>query len=206
MPYSADHKAETRKRIVESARKLFNRRGFSEVSIDEIMGAAGLTRGGFYNHFTNKDELYAEAITRTLACEKTRADGSTIDFDKPPHELAPEIIRVYLSERQLVSVDDMCPLVALPSDTARGGEGVRRAYTEVLSAMIGLFEASQGGRADARSRAIMMATQCVGGMVLARAVDNPALSREIREASMEQALLAGGWSEEEPVAGMAAAE
>ncbi len=51
MPYAATHKAETRARIVQSARRLFNRHGFTEVSIDEIMSAAGLTRGGFYNHF-----------------------------------------------------------------------------------------------------------------------------------------------------------
>ena len=54
MPYTAKHKKNTRARIVECARKLFNRRGFVEVSIDEIMAEAGLTRGGFYNHFNNK--------------------------------------------------------------------------------------------------------------------------------------------------------
>lgn len=48
MPYSAEHK--TRGRIIASARILFNRRGFEQVSIDEIMHGAGLTRGGFYHH------------------------------------------------------------------------------------------------------------------------------------------------------------
>ena len=71
MPYSANHKAETRARIVESARALFNRHGFTEVSIDEIMASAGLTRGGFYNHFKTKDELYAEAVTQILECNQS---------------------------------------------------------------------------------------------------------------------------------------
>ena len=61
MPYAAEHKQETRKRIVQSARRLFNRRGFAEVSIDEIMEHAGLTRGGFYKHFDAKEGLYQEA-------------------------------------------------------------------------------------------------------------------------------------------------
>src|SRR5262249_17960177 len=46
MPYSPEHKRDTHQKILESARRLFNRKGFSEVSIDEIMDNAGLTRGG----------------------------------------------------------------------------------------------------------------------------------------------------------------
>ena len=57
MPYSPEHKRDTREKILESARRLFNKKGFSEVSIDEIMENAGLTRGGFYRHFRDKDEL-----------------------------------------------------------------------------------------------------------------------------------------------------
>jgi len=62
MPYSADHKPRTRHRIIEAARRLFNLRGFSDVSIDEIMSEAGLTRGGFYKHFARKEDLYQEAV------------------------------------------------------------------------------------------------------------------------------------------------
>ena len=51
MPYTPEHKEKTRQRIVASARRLFNRHGFTGVSIDEIMADAGLTRGGFDNHF-----------------------------------------------------------------------------------------------------------------------------------------------------------
>jgi TetR/AcrR family transcriptional regulator, transcriptional repressor for nem operon len=66
MPYSPEHKRDTRGRILESGRRLFNKKGFSEVSIDEVMENAGLTRGGFYRHFKDKDELYAEAVRRFL--------------------------------------------------------------------------------------------------------------------------------------------
>ena len=66
MPYSTEHKQRTRARIVEAARVLFNRHGFEQVSIDQVMKSAGLTRGGFYNHFRNKEELYAEAIASFL--------------------------------------------------------------------------------------------------------------------------------------------
>ena len=69
MPYSAKHKRNTRERILESARRLFNSKGFAEVSIDEIMENAGLTHGGFYRHFRDKGELYAEAV-RWFLCEE----------------------------------------------------------------------------------------------------------------------------------------
>ena len=62
MPYTAEHKHQTRKRIVQSARRLFNRNGFAEVSIQQIMEEAGLTHGGFYKHFSAKEELYREAV------------------------------------------------------------------------------------------------------------------------------------------------
>jgi AcrR family transcriptional regulator len=66
MPYSPNHKQDTRRRILRSAARLFNRRGFSEATIDEIMTAAGLTHGGFYRHFSSKDKLYAEAVRHFL--------------------------------------------------------------------------------------------------------------------------------------------
>ena len=66
MPYSANHKRATRARIVEAARILFNRHGFEGVTIDAIMEAVGLTRGGFYNHFRNKEELYGVAVASFL--------------------------------------------------------------------------------------------------------------------------------------------
>src|ERR671931_2299848 len=69
MPYAPEHKRETRQKILESARRLFNRRGFSEVSIGEVMQHAGLTHGGFYRHFNDKDELYAEAVRWFLCAE-----------------------------------------------------------------------------------------------------------------------------------------
>ena len=66
MPYTAAHKSKTRARIVECARILFNRHGFDNVTIDMVMGDAKLTRGGFYNHFKSKEELFAAAVSSFL--------------------------------------------------------------------------------------------------------------------------------------------
>lgn len=194
MPYTPEHKAKTRKQIVASARKLFNRRGFTEVSIDEIMADAGLTRGGFYNHFSSKEDLYAEAVGEILNCDPDQWKVAGIDVGAKPDKMALQIITSYLSDRHLEDIDAACPLIALPSDVARSGKGVKRAYTQVLEGMINLFQASQGHRSDGRQRAVAMATLCVGGMVVARALDDDALSAEIRNAAGTMAMQAGGIS------------
>ncbi len=62
MPYPAGHRDRVRKKIVESARRLFNRHGFENVSVDSIMAQAGLTRGGFYSYFDSKSDLYADSL------------------------------------------------------------------------------------------------------------------------------------------------
>ena len=195
MPYTAEHKQATRERIIESARRLFNRRGFAQVSINEIMEGAGLTRGGFYNHFRTKDELYAEAVSQILKCNPTaNLEGEDIDMSSAEPGIAQHIVNAYLSRRHYDDIDALCPLVALPSDTARGGPAVKRAYETVLNSMIGLFAASLGRQANKpRERALGIAALCIGGMVLARAVEDEHLADEIRDASRSLALESGGW-------------
>src|ERR1700735_4256411 len=62
MPYPARHRVETKKKIIESARRLFNRYGFERVSISQIMAGAKLTHSGFYTYFDSKSDLYAEVL------------------------------------------------------------------------------------------------------------------------------------------------
>ena len=116
MPYSQAHKARTRERIVESARHLFNRCGFAGVSIDEIMAEAGLTRGGFYNHFGAKEELYAEVVNE----EAKRWSG----HEMMEGNTARDLIAAYLSQAHFDDRENCCPLMAFPSDVAgrRAGE------------------------------------------------------------------------------------
>ena len=185
MPYTAEHKARTRARIVAAARRLFNHRGFAEVSIDEIMAAAGLTRGGFYNHFARKEDLYAEAVTHILSCKPGSAGRPHTAIDPAG------IVTEYLSDHRQSDLDNACPLAAYPSDAARSSKAVKRAYCQVLCGLIGRLQNGLPGGHDARSRAMAMATLCVGGMMLARAVDDAELGAEIRRTAVAQALAIG---------------
>jgi TetR/AcrR family transcriptional regulator, transcriptional repressor for nem operon len=195
MPYPPEHKNETRERILQSARRLFNRKGFSEVTIDEIMTAAGLTRGGFYNHFQSKEELYAEAITQFLRNDPPER-WRTVNFSSSAQgaALARMIVNAYLSREHFDDRDGSCPMVGLPSDVARGGKVVKVAFREVVDMMVDVFSANLAPEAaSTRERALALVALCIGGMVLARAVDDDRFSDELREAARQHALASSGW-------------
>ena len=114
MPYSAEHKENTRQRIVTSAARLFNRKGFSEVTISEIMTAAGLTHGGFYRHFKSQDELYSEVITQFLHRPPEPWQQKPAERCAPGQPFARYVVDAYLSREHLEDVDGRCPLIGLP--------------------------------------------------------------------------------------------
>jgi AcrR family transcriptional regulator len=205
MPYAAEHKQQTRSRILDSARRLFNRNGLTEVSIDAIMAGAGLTRGGFYSHFGSKEELYAEAILHFVTC-RPPPDWQRAAFEQPLQgpALAQAIVAAYLSRDHLADVDGSCPMIGLATDVARGGGAAKRAYRQVLAMMVGIFAGTLGPDAVAnrppdaaadRERALAVAALCVGGMVLARAVDDAATADELCAAARRYAGALAGWPE-----------
>jgi TetR/AcrR family transcriptional repressor of nem operon len=195
MPYSAEHKRGTRQKILESARRLFNQRGFSEVSIGEVMENAGLTHGGFYRHFSDKDELYAEAVRWFLCAEAPKP------WQRPPTAASKRkprghrVVDAYFSRDHFSDRESCCPLIALPSDVARGGDGVKGAYREVLEKLVGIFQADLDAPRT-RERALAIAVLCIGGIVAARSVDDPALADDLRRAAHRFALGTGGWMDD----------
>lgn len=184
MPYSIEHKQKTHERIVESARILFNRHGFQDVTIDQVMKNAGLTRGGFYNHFKSKEALYSAAVSCFLMGRgaQWRAKAG-IDPRNPSPDMARQMIAGYLSADHLGDLDGQCPMIALPSDVARANPEVQASYKDLLQAMVGLFETSLDGDAGARQKALSLAALCVGGMVLARSLPDCELADEVRLAA-----------------------
>jgi TetR/AcrR family transcriptional regulator, transcriptional repressor for nem operon len=196
MPYSPEHRAQVREKIVSSARRLFNRRGFNAVSIDDVMAEAGLTRGSFYAYFDSKSDLYAHAITAILH-EKPINNWDGVSIDPRAPDVAAGIIGDYLSVDHYEDIDGTCPLVALPNDVSRTEDSVKRAFENVLRALIDIFEQGLERKGEARTRALAIASLCVGGMVLARTVEDRALGDELRGAARNVALSLGRWGGKE---------
>jgi len=185
MPYTAQHKLDTRQKILESARRLFNSKGFAEVSIGEIMDGAGLTHGGFYRHFSDKAELYAEAV-RWFLCQAAPKPWQRPRRDAASKTRAERLVDAYFSRDHFNDCETCCPMIGLASGVSAGTANVQDAYQDVLEKLLEILQADLKGP-GARERALSLAALCVGGMVAARSVADPGLARELREAAYRQA-------------------
>src|SRR5215213_10284407 len=66
MKVTREQAAQNRQRILDVAAQLFREHGFEGIGVADLMKEAGLTHGGFYGHFSSKDQLIAEASARAL--------------------------------------------------------------------------------------------------------------------------------------------
>ncbi|MGH9744901.1 MAG: TetR/AcrR family transcriptional regulator [Candidatus Acidiferrales bacterium] len=194
MPYPAGHRTEVKAKIVESARRLFNRHGFESVSVSQIMAGAGLTHGGFYSYFKSKSDLYSEVLGCFFTDPNWKNRWEGVDVDLAGGDVGPQVVRAYLSRQHFDDVENSCPMVALPADVSRSGATEKRAFEAVFEGMVKVLERSSiaNGR-PRRTTAQAIAALCVGGMVVARALVNRALADELRDACMAVALKLGGW-------------
>ena len=102
------------------------------------------------------------------------------------------LVDAYFSRDHLDDREGSCPVIGLPSDVSRSGEAVKAAYREVVEMMVGIFEANLNGP-QARERALVLVAACVGGMVLARCMDDPTLGDDFRSVAHKHVLRTAGW-------------
>src|SRR5271154_981012 len=189
MPYPAGHRAAVRKRVIDSARKLFNRHGFECVSISQIMAGAGLTHGVFYSYFKSKSDLYAAVLGCFFTDPEWKNCWEGVHVDLSSTEVGPQVVRAYLSRQHFEDVANSCPMTALPTDVARSNVSTKRAFETVFRAMVNVLErstAKNGG--SRRDSAQAIAALCVGGMVVARALADRGHADELRDACLNVAL------------------
>ena len=195
MPYPSGHRPAVKKAIIDSARKLFNRYGFESVSIQQIMAGAGLTHGGFYSYFHSKSDLYAEVLNCFFTDANWKSCWEGVKVDLSSSDVGSQVVRAYLSRQHFENVEDSCPMVALPTDIARSGKSARSAFETVFRSMVSVLERSlTQNRRPRRATAQGIASICIGGMVVARALVDPGLAAELRDSCMSVALDLGGWS------------
>jgi TetR/AcrR family transcriptional repressor of nem operon len=173
--YPAHQKAETHKQIVDAAAREFRGRGLQGIGIADLMSQVGLTQGGFYAHFKNRDSLVAEATvcaaTQSL-CRLMEAAAAS------PGKEVEAMLDFYLSPEHRDDPAHGCLLPALAADLARQSQPVRSAFTESLKAnmtKIGRFMPGSDEKSR-RAQAMMLVSGMAGGVLLARAIDDPKLS------------------------------
>ena len=185
MGSSQADKAASHQRIVTAAAARIRRAGVDSLSVADLMREAGLTHGGFYRHFNDKGELYAEAVQWFL-CEEAPKPWQRPGRNSARKSRAQRIVDAYFSLDHFEDRESCCPLIGLPSDVARSGAAVKAAYQDVLEKLLGLLQADFAGP-GARERALSLVALCVGGMVVARSVEDPELAHDLRRAAYRRA-------------------
>jgi TetR/AcrR family transcriptional regulator, transcriptional repressor for nem operon len=176
--HSQEEKAKSHERIVEITAARIREAGTSAPSVAEIMQEAGLTHGGFYKHFDSRDDLIAEAVQRSFA-DSQRATAAVIKEAGNP---LGAFVDWYVSAEHRDNPGSGCSVIALGGEAARSDPRVRAAYTDQVKRYLAQLEqllSGAGEDPDARAKAILTLSTLVGSVLVARAVDDPALSDEI---------------------------
>jgi TetR/AcrR family transcriptional repressor of nem operon len=162
-----------RKRVVEVASSLFRERGLNGIGVVDIMAAAGLTHGGFYGQFANKDALAAEAFDAAIRDEYEASLDAFIEN--------------YLSLSHIRTPGRGCPIAALANDIGREppGSALRSRFTHAVKGLAGLIadRLPKSSKERRRQRSLIALSTMVGAVVLARGVDDEALADELLKAA-----------------------
>jgi TetR/AcrR family transcriptional regulator, transcriptional repressor for nem operon len=179
MRYDADHKQKTRERVLAEAAKAIRAQGPHRVGVAEVMAKAGLTHGGFYAHFSSKDDLVAAAIGQMFDEGRARLVRETAD--RGPAEALSRYFDFYLSAAHRDSRTAGCPLPFLSADVPRLPEPARERFAAGVAELTGIIAATLAklGHAHADEEASSVLAELVGALSLARAEPDTARSDAI---------------------------
>src|SRR6187402_39777 len=166
MRYPVKETEEKHQRILQEASRLFRERGFKDVTVADVMKAAGLTHGAFYSHFNSKEALMAAATDYGM---ENTLEGVKKNFATPAGRRA--YLDRYLSTKHRDHPETGCTMAALSTEIRREPEA-RDTFTARLKEIL----AATG---EERGEAILTTATMVGAMMLARAVTDEAFSQEI---------------------------
>jgi len=177
-------KEETRRRIVDTAARLFLEKGVDRVGVDEIMRESGLTHGGFYIYFPSKESLITEACTAAL--EETTHQWEALSEKIDSDELWGEFLETYLAGDLTSANNPACPAAILGADIARRQDTVQATYVAQMKGLIDKIAARSG---TDRSHAILSFAALIGATSLAAQLgQDKVLAAEILNATRDELL------------------
>lgn len=180
MRLTREKATQNREEILETATRLFKTQGIDNVSVADLMKAAGFTHGGFYNHFGSKAELAIEVIGYAFGQSLGEVEAR-VNSDDPSAALSDALL-YYLTPDHRDESSGGCPTGSLPVDVGRQPRAAQIAFADGLERYIDLISRFHSAK-NARDRQGAIVTLCglVGAIVLSRAVRHgrPELSDEI---------------------------
>jgi TetR/AcrR family transcriptional repressor of nem operon len=183
MRYDAEHKQQTRQRVLKEAAKAMRAEGPHQIGVAGVMAKAGLTHGGFYAHFRSKDDLVVAALGQML--DEGAARWARTQEGRTPAEGLSAYIDFYLSKAHRDTRVAGCPLPFMAADAPRLTAEARQAFAAGVAGLRGRFAAQLEllGRADPHGDASSMLSELVGALSLARAEPDPNASDAILDRS-----------------------
>jgi TetR/AcrR family transcriptional repressor of nem operon len=176
MGHSQAEKAESRERVLRIAARRIREQGMEQLGIAEVMKEAGLTHGGFYKHFSSRDDLMNQAAALALADGEEKMErAAQADPDLPRTGL----IDAYLSAHHRDTPGTGCALVTLGDTAGRGSDEMKQAYEKQVRGYLALIEGIPGDGSAERADAMVTLSALVGAVLMARAVADPELSDEL---------------------------
>jgi AcrR family transcriptional regulator len=191
---AASKKEQTRERIVRAAARAIRKYGYEGVGVADVMKDAGLTHGGFYAHFESRDALLAAAAEKA-GLESAESLSRALAKARTGEELM-AIVDLYLADVHVTAAEQGlgCAIAAAGTEVPRQSPEVRRAVTRRIKELIGFVEQQlpEWGKSAAHEKAMAVVATLIGALMLARAVDDPQLSKGIRKAARELVRPAAG--------------
>lgn len=187
MRYEPDHKEKTRRNILDSGARLFRRNGYSGTSVKDVMAAADLTVGGFYAHFTNKNELYRESF-RHAVIESNLLINKAIQTSKTKDWLR-GWMETYFGDEHVRMKANGCPLPSMSVDIDRGDETAKAVYAECIELRLqeALSHFPKHQHRKLRPILCQLITLGVGMLTLARSLPEGPLRDEVLTSARQQA-------------------
>ncbi len=180
-----------REQITDASARLFKERGLKAVSVADLMGAAGLTHGGFYGHFESKDALAGVAAAHAFGQSAERwKKRAAAESDDAARRAA--LVDKFLTHKSMKDVGMGCPSVSMAGDVARepADAPIRAAYVDGLETLVRILSSVEAGPDDATKRRAALADYATmaGALLLARATEGAPLSAEILAAARARLL------------------
>jgi AcrR family transcriptional regulator len=171
MRYSKDHKGASRKRVIELGGSHAKKHGFNASGMATLAASAGVTTGALYKHFNGKADLFAAVISAELQRTARMYDK----VDPASGADATRVLAGYLSLQHVKHPEQGCPLPSLTPEVARADDAAKAAYQAGLLEVHATLRRLTATSEDAWT----LMAQNVGAVMLARAVPDEKLQREI---------------------------
>jgi TetR/AcrR family transcriptional regulator, transcriptional repressor for nem operon len=189
MRYDAEHKANIHRKIVKGAARQLRKKGLNGPAVTTLMKASGLTHGGFYKHFSSRDDLVIEAVEESFReltqelIEAAKQSGSQHAWKS--------VVKTYLSLERCDRPEIGCPIAALAPDIARATPTVKqRGSAAILKFRSELIPFMPGKNANEKaSNFLTIMTSMVGAIAIARTMPELAGRQRILDTVRDRLLV-----------------